>query len=174
MKCSICLEALNKLSRLIPCFHEFCLNCITFWLKISQSCPICRSPTEKLAYNFISPDHFDIIPTSKSMDIKPDSYSHRRILYSNKKLYPFIKDLKTKNSMILSSRVREFMSRELKVLLSDLYEEWMVEYIFKCLVKDDEIEILNEYSSQFKRHVLYFIRSGLNVKAFDECVEFKE
>nr|KYP46777.1 RING-H2 finger protein ATL2L [Cajanus cajan] len=44
--CSICLGVLSNRSKAIrmphPCFHIFHQHCIIKWLKISNTCPLCR------------------------------------------------------------------------------------------------------------------------------------
>lgn len=44
-ECQICLCAYEDgvTLRTLPCFHEFHISCIDKWLKINQSCPVCRA-----------------------------------------------------------------------------------------------------------------------------------
>ncbi|XP_076254053.1 uncharacterized protein LOC143192540 [Rhynchophorus ferrugineus] len=40
--CVVCLEEINKTSRILSCGHMFHIPCIDSWLKINSQCPICR------------------------------------------------------------------------------------------------------------------------------------
>ena len=39
--CGICLNSVKTFTEIV-CDHKFCNNCITKWLEINNSCPICR------------------------------------------------------------------------------------------------------------------------------------
>ena len=43
--CAICLEkfVIGKEILTLPCFHFYHCNCISKWMKIKRSCPICLS-----------------------------------------------------------------------------------------------------------------------------------
>jgi len=43
-QCSICMDTYNnvKLITILPCSHHFHKDCCQDWLKINQSCPLCR------------------------------------------------------------------------------------------------------------------------------------
>jgi Zinc finger, C3HC4 type (RING finger) len=43
-ECSICQEKLENYSKKTKCKHEFHENCIFPWLRIKNSCPVCRTP----------------------------------------------------------------------------------------------------------------------------------
>ena len=40
--CTICRENISENSVKLQCGHIFCLNCITSWLVIQRTCPLCR------------------------------------------------------------------------------------------------------------------------------------
>ena len=51
--CSICLKEYRlDFTKALPCHHKFCVNCIIQWLKIVNSCPVCRVelPTDDQEY----------------------------------------------------------------------------------------------------------------------------
>ena len=43
-KCTICLELFKKNNEVValPCAHQYHLDCVTKWLKISNLCPLCK------------------------------------------------------------------------------------------------------------------------------------
>ena len=45
-QCSVCQEEYTKEDKCLalPCKHDYHKNCITEWLKLHDSCPICRKP----------------------------------------------------------------------------------------------------------------------------------
>jgi Zinc finger, C3HC4 type (RING finger) len=43
MECPICLEIIEKNPYFTPCVHSFHNECIIEWLKLHDSCPLCRS-----------------------------------------------------------------------------------------------------------------------------------
>ena len=43
LRCSICHEFFQDASHLEQCDHEFCSDCIYYWLQRSGTCPICRN-----------------------------------------------------------------------------------------------------------------------------------
>jgi len=46
--CSICLEKINKLEKYkTKCNHLYHIKCINKWLKINNTCPICRTELYK-------------------------------------------------------------------------------------------------------------------------------
>jgi hypothetical protein len=43
--CAVCLELYsnNDIIRILPCRHEFHKNCVDPWLKLKQTCPLCKN-----------------------------------------------------------------------------------------------------------------------------------
>lgn len=48
--CSICLSdfEIEQKIRILPCFHEFCQECIDNWLSTNEKCPICTHPVSEV------------------------------------------------------------------------------------------------------------------------------
>ena len=47
--CSICLTDIeHDICRTIVCKHEFHRECLEDWLKIENSCPLCRNPIKRI------------------------------------------------------------------------------------------------------------------------------
>ena len=49
---SICLDNPNKIANIDTCKHEFCLDCIVKWSKVSNTCPLCQARFEKIEKTF--------------------------------------------------------------------------------------------------------------------------
>jgi hypothetical protein len=43
--CSICHEMMDEASFIEECGHDFCEHCITYWLELNSTCPVCRKVT---------------------------------------------------------------------------------------------------------------------------------
>jgi hypothetical protein len=50
MECSICLSDICEDQGMLKCTHTFCHSCIDDWLKINNSCPICREPSKEIIH----------------------------------------------------------------------------------------------------------------------------
>lgn len=50
IECTICLEKCAKKEVLCikSCQHEFCNGCLTEWLKLNKTCPLCRADASKV------------------------------------------------------------------------------------------------------------------------------
>ena len=42
MTCIICTEKINTDAEYLPCFHKFHIKCISKWVNLNPSCPVCR------------------------------------------------------------------------------------------------------------------------------------
>lgn len=42
MECSICLDLVSQKTRPSTCSHDFCLECILEWTRVSNICPLCK------------------------------------------------------------------------------------------------------------------------------------
>ena len=46
-QCSVCLQGLSRLTRVLPCGHEFHIKCVERWKRTCRgdpTCPMCRVP----------------------------------------------------------------------------------------------------------------------------------
>ena len=63
MNCSICLEDFNNSEIFTTtCNHKFCIGCITRWVHINKSCPLCRTSINNI------PIHHVVIPNKSPYD----------------------------------------------------------------------------------------------------------
>lgn len=65
-KCAICLQILGKTkSYTSQCFHQFCFECLIQWSAIKLSCPLCKTPFDRILFNIKSCAQY------KQFDVKP-------------------------------------------------------------------------------------------------------
>ncbi|KAK8802158.1 hypothetical protein WA158_006552 [Blastocystis sp. Blastoise] len=78
MTCCICFQNLTHTtySIMIPCFHEFCYNCILKWTKKNNTCPLCRTKCECFLYSIRSSDVYEI----KYIHINQDIHDLKNVL----------------------------------------------------------------------------------------------
>eukprot|EP00300_Choanocystis_sp_HF-7_P042257 c9018_g1_i1.p1 GENE.c9018_g1_i1~~c9018_g1_i1.p1 ORF type:complete len:586 (-),score=33.65 c9018_g1_i1:41-1765(-) len=68
--CPICLGSPNAPAFIYPCTHCFCHSCITRWLAISQTCPLCKGGASLLL--------FDVQPNvSYKQQLIGDAHPHK-------------------------------------------------------------------------------------------------
>jgi len=77
-ECSICLDKLDKNIFILKCNHKFHKECLSRWLNVNPSCPLCRSII-KTEFNFRK---FNFIPLMGKIKIYDDVVS---INFKNKK-----------------------------------------------------------------------------------------
>lgn len=60
--CAICLGAHTRtaVSALLPCLHRFCYGCITAWLRVGDTCPLCKRPPVAVAYSIRRADYYKL------------------------------------------------------------------------------------------------------------------
>lgn len=59
--CVICLDLISPNNKcLTSCFHEFCYDCISEWLKYKNQCPLCKRPLEYLIHDVKSPTTYKL------------------------------------------------------------------------------------------------------------------
>jgi hypothetical protein len=56
--CPICLDALDDATLLDPCFHRFCFACAIAWLRVTPTCPLCKSAPVSLIHHIVTPHDF--------------------------------------------------------------------------------------------------------------------
>ena len=81
-ECSICLDKLDKNIFILKCNHKFHKECLSRWLNINPSCPLCRNII-KTEFNFRK---FKYIPLNGKIKIYDDvvSIKYKR---KNKNIY---------------------------------------------------------------------------------------
>lgn len=62
-KCPICLQKVDNVTLLDPCYHSFCFLCILQWYQFNPSCPLCKREADSFIYEIRSDTEFKILPT---------------------------------------------------------------------------------------------------------------
>lgn len=53
-QCTICTEELiEKKAEIEPCLHVFCMECITKWAEIENTCPNCKQEFNKIVEKLV-------------------------------------------------------------------------------------------------------------------------
>ncbi|CAG8845101.1 20210_t:CDS:2, partial [Gigaspora margarita] len=187
--CPICLHNFQDRSYLDPCYHSFCVSCIRTWLSISPKCPLCKSKIE-----FIVHDINESNGTFKKFyvgDSKDYNEIHRqklkqtidRIKIYNKNLLPKnVPQCKKLSHDLNYDRIRPFISRDLKVILSDSLDQIIEEHIQSIVMTyykqlKPKIEIIEKLkpwlggsTEKFLDESFMFIESCLQIDQWDKLV----
>jgi hypothetical protein len=65
--CPICLDSLDDATLLDPCFHRFCFACALAWLRVTPTCPLCKSPPVAVIHHIVSPHDFVRSPLAHAL-----------------------------------------------------------------------------------------------------------
>lgn len=93
-KCAICLQVLNRSkSYTSQCFHAFCFECIIQWSAIRLSCPLCKTPFDRILFNVKSCVQY------KQFNVKPivQSTSTQDIINYLPNETPILQEVKNEN-----------------------------------------------------------------------------
>ncbi|CAH8629016.1 unnamed protein product [Schistosoma rodhaini] len=104
--CSICHNLLVN-TRLLLCGHQFCRECLYYWFKISNTCPLCR---KSINYHYIiSAINIDNFLDELINNGCNDLLKNQRIQRKNEKLSKLLDDYKydTMNTRDISNTVTE-------------------------------------------------------------------
>lgn len=189
-----------------PCHHGFCLDCIQTWFKHQSTigslptCPLCKSIITSLVLIESENDQHEpilfrrigilerpFVDTSSNL-YHPFWLVHRkRIYYANWEPVN-LKDGGESNEdnarkLVFSDRTKNFVARELKVLLgNDVYESWMLDYVIQVFKQplnaivntlEEQFVLSGDIARKFVKEVVRFEKSGLNVATFDETIEYE-
>jgi hypothetical protein len=65
--CPICLDALDDATLFDPCFHRFCFNCALAWLRVTPTCPLCKSPPLSLIHHIVTPHDYSRLSLAQAL-----------------------------------------------------------------------------------------------------------
>ncbi|VDD79650.1 unnamed protein product [Mesocestoides corti] len=57
-ECSICKDEKVNRSVLLPCMHTYCYACISQWVRINPTCPLCKGTAERIIHSITSDRQF--------------------------------------------------------------------------------------------------------------------
>lgn len=175
------------------CSHAFCFNCIRNWLKINQSCPLCKSQITKLTYEIYSDVEYlecnikeDGIPNQVSniCRFRKEIYMKRIIpidLYKDDSDDEDIKWIeitpKEWKRNEIQMKLKPFIEREVKIILGN-EDYYVCNYIYIQLSEYDTLnkelnhklkKYLKHKTNTFINELEYFYNSKYNnVNDFDE------
>ncbi|XP_027495790.1 E3 ubiquitin-protein ligase Topors-like [Corapipo altera] len=69
-RCPICLGDLENATYVEVCQHCFCFICIREWAKLTETCPLCKQPFERLLHTVTADGNYEeyvlgSLPTAK-------------------------------------------------------------------------------------------------------------
>lgn len=150
------------------CNHAFCFDCICYWLKINQSCPLCKCKITKITYEIESDTQYlecnideEGVPNQVS-----NVYRFRKEIYK-KKIIPVDlykedsddEDIKwteiTPNEWKrkeVQNKLKPFIEREIKIILGN-DDYFVCNYIYKQLNEYDTLsKTLNHKLKKYLKH----------------------
>lgn len=73
--CSICRDARDDLTYVVPCLHQFCLACIMRWAEMQRVCPLCREQIEGVRFSVQTDSYIDCVFTSSEESANASSWT---------------------------------------------------------------------------------------------------
>jgi hypothetical protein len=196
-QCAICLEPEEKNpAMLLPCYHSFCVDCITCWLQRSPKCPLCKSTATHIIYDVKSEKNYRMVKLTDSIENNDSNWEvpvheNRSKVYDmnleivvDRKIHvhKFTTERFLKNKK-LARRMKDFIRRELETILRTFQVELIVEHIMSLLSHVDIMSLefcqnvkmfLKDKAERFCREVYMFGCSNLSIEAYDEQVKYTE
>lgn len=189
--CMICVSLIleKDLCQLDECFHQFCFGCISQWIRVTPTCPLCKISV-KFGYITTPNGSFRRIrlghpesPNQKweklsGLDFRKRIYSQN----SNRKFSPiFFKNTSISDLMQRSDvweRMEPFLRRELLVLTNQNVFDVVESLIRSRLaewrqVQEEIVEMFPEHGLRLLDELESFARSGLTVSAFDLVAKYE-
>lgn len=56
--CPICLDTLDDVAYVKPCFHKFCFGCVLRWSKTKAECPLCKQVFQSILHTVLAEDDY--------------------------------------------------------------------------------------------------------------------
>ncbi|XP_068776593.1 E3 ubiquitin-protein ligase Topors-like, partial [Struthio camelus] len=56
--CPICLDTLDNVAYIKPCFHKFCFSCVFRWSKTKAECPLCKQAFRSILHTVVAEDDY--------------------------------------------------------------------------------------------------------------------
>lgn len=66
--CSICQDHMINPTRTVECGHYFCFECLFAWVKLRETCPLCRNRMYAIQFNFQPDGQYDEIEVLPNFD----------------------------------------------------------------------------------------------------------
>ncbi|KAG9239759.1 hypothetical protein BJ875DRAFT_479180 [Amylocarpus encephaloides] len=66
--CLMCFSPFENRNITVPCYHEFCRNCLEWWLETEHDCPFCRANVDSIRHSYTEDGQY------QSRELKPIVY----------------------------------------------------------------------------------------------------
>jgi hypothetical protein len=154
--CAICLlNTISNPSMLTPCYHVFCIQCITPWLERSMgaSCPLCKQKPTGIIFDIESEDKFEKLDlTNYLIDNKMEEEENEDctmfdLPFNNRdkrfEVYftPLECVLDTKNVHKLYGKFSSSYFNKMKSFISDATRNWIARDL-KVLLRLEDVDLL--------------------------------
>lgn len=165
--CPICLEYYSNKTLLNPCYHAFCYECIKFWSKVSQNCPLCKQTFNFAIYNIKDEYNFDKIyfgedgSTNQKQKKQNVSSSRNR----SNSIYSFPNSSSSSNTK--PSDTKEDIERRRNIYINGLYAKQMEKY--KVLKENQTyLDYLSKNKVKFNRIIPWIERDLKAILPIDD------
>ncbi|KAJ2372413.1 hypothetical protein IW150_004128 [Coemansia sp. RSA 2607] len=198
--CPICLQHVDEPCYIDPCYHLYCLACITQWMPRSQRCPLCNTPAKSLIIYDSHTNEPTKLPTTTSFPAARSSPYGRNptlaraasALGVRKRQAVYAHNLHrvpsttrrariSQNPVLLyrelsTERCKTWIRRDLQVLLGaqdvGLFEHVVVAAMREKQAAEALRGMLGSSAGRFVEELREFVDSGLDVEAYDRFVAY--
>jgi hypothetical protein len=193
-QCAICLETQLIPAMLLPCYHSFCIECITLWLEHNTNCPLCKRYVTDIIYDIKSENQYRILHLTNhntQVSTVPD-HEFRRRVYStplqcvfDKKIHfmKFSTQYFRERQEWYKKKMSPWIRRDLETILKTKQVDMMVEYVMSLLpnvelgrefVEKLSVFLKEEDAKKFCDELYMFACSKLSMKAYDQQVQYRK
>ncbi|CAJ0645679.1 8757_t:CDS:2 [Entrophospora sp. SA101] len=208
--CSICLHQYQDQSYLNYCYHTFCYSCISQWIKTIAKktkkpyCPLCKNKIKYIIHNideakgsflkyYLENDYGERYGHGNNVNNNGGEFkiTEKDKMMITKKRKKWIREISSNNNNLINEtdlkRIKPFITRDLKVILSDMYDEIIEEHVQSILTmyyfngsktEKEVIDLLKPWlkgekiTQKFLSELNEFLNSDWNIEKWDELIEY--
>eukprot|EP01080_Neovahlkampfia_damariscottae_P011433 gene11433-4600_t len=189
--CAFCLEEkITNPAIVLPCFHSFCVDCVSVWLNRSKTCPLCKCLIKSLIYNIHSKNDYQIINYSSSDELStiPNHPQRIKVYFDDFQVkeepeihnIKFSKEFYNKNKINLEKKFKIWVQRDLETIFKSYKVENVTNMILRLIsifeldsneFYDHVYQYLNKFTDKFISELILFSRTKFNLDVYDMKVE---